>query len=313
MHCLRSCGCFHVEINLKTSHYHRRHHRHRSTRFGEAPRFVHQLLYGTLHPVIIQRCASPLPRPFWPGLPRCRPFAIRRLSSSSPQQRRCSPPEAANWRKRRMLMSNSSLHSVPSSGSQPEQQLQTSASVLASSKAILSRCPTKRYAIITQPGAHAHDIRGSSSPMTSLRQAARRSDVQTSLEVAEVYGALEGDYLAGLIEHECQAAGETPPHIEEITLPGLPKGKGRASVLEQNGKYIHAHLRSWIQDVINASFANANDQTDFSERLWPNLRSWAPTPLSTWAPSSPRRHRHPSPKQAHPPTKPSSRTRYTWS
>src|SRR4051794_4358390 len=97
-------------------------------------------------------------------------------------------------------------HRLSATDSSANRQLQTSADVLETSKSLLSACPSERYVVVTQPGAHASDMRGVSSAVV-LRQAVSRSGVQTGLDVAEVYGMLEDDYFAGMIEQACQEVG----------------------------------------------------------------------------------------------------------
>ncbi|KAL1855764.1 hypothetical protein VTK73DRAFT_8476 [Phialemonium thermophilum] len=112
-------------------------------------------------------------------------------------------------------------------------QLQTRASVLRSVTDILSSCPTDRYLLASQPGAHAVDIRDeqSSCSMPNLCRAIASERVHGRYGVAEVVTSSGAEHdgnpqvagfqsLADSIQSACQSRGKSVG-VDEVKLAPL--------------------------------------------------------------------------------------------
>ncbi|KAK3945796.1 BIG/ATPase V1 complex, subunit S1 [Diplogelasinospora grovesii] len=130
------------------------------------------------------------------------PLAVQAFSDSSPF----------------VLFSTSELGDVENNA-----QLQTSTSVISTAKRLLSSCPTERYLIVSQPNAHAVDIRGSSGEscnMPNLCQFAASTSVKSRFDVAEVIGQISMQPLVDFVEASCLEQGKAAK-VEKVELNRL--------------------------------------------------------------------------------------------
>ncbi|KAJ9142682.1 BIG1-domain-containing protein [Pleurostoma richardsiae] len=111
--------------------------------------------------------------------------------------------------------------------SSSKSQLQTGAQVRAAAEAVLRGCPTSRYVLVSQPNAHASDLRNPSGKCLAPNLCRAISDkaVRGQFSVAEVLGDdLSMDALSAYIKGACLEAGRDVK-VEEHSLPALPAGK----------------------------------------------------------------------------------------
>jgi hypothetical protein len=100
---------------------------------------------------------------------------------------------------------------------------------------LLANCPTSRYLIVSQPHVNVADLTTSwgKCAVPNLYRAMGREAIQTTTSVAEVFGTMSAQDLAGFVRTTCALAGKDV-HVAQVVLPELPAtSKGRA--LEHNG------------------------------------------------------------------------------
>ncbi|KAK0665515.1 BIG/ATPase V1 complex, subunit S1 [Cercophora samala] len=129
---------------------------------------------------------------------------------------------------------------LPTAGpSQP--QLQTSTSVLSTTKSLLSGCPTDKYILISQPNLHAADIRSPNCRHTpNLCRAIRSPTTKSSFSVAEVIGQVSAASLKGQIAQSCEHVRGGKMEVVEVEMRHLPAvgGKEEAEQEEQRGEIL---------------------------------------------------------------------------
>ncbi|CAK7199642.1 hypothetical protein SEUCBS139899_002325 [Sporothrix eucalyptigena] len=109
-------------------------------------------------------------------------------------------------------------------------QLQTSARVLASAKALLADCPTTKYLLVAQPNVHASDLYAPPAcEAHRLRRALASDAVKGRYSVSEVVSKdgvtnLTLDDFSAHIKASCAAKGVESDalSVSEINLPTLP-------------------------------------------------------------------------------------------
>lgn len=105
---------------------------------------------------------------------------------------------------------------------------------------MLESCPTEQYLLISQPNAHASDLR-CAADHPGCRKApniVRHASSDSPLSVAEVFGSLSFSDFADHIKASCMQVGKTA-HVVEHTLKELPTSNEpaeRAAALEENGE-----------------------------------------------------------------------------
>lgn len=116
-----------------------------------------------------------------------------------------------------------------------QSQIQSTSEVIATTRNLLSSCPTTNYLLLAQPNAHAADIR---DPVTGACHAPSlcTSKITTASQfgVAEMVGpAIDPDELRAVIEEACQGKGMSVKHIP---LEALPKeARVRGEVMRKTG------------------------------------------------------------------------------
>lgn len=156
-------------------------------------------------------------------------------------------------------LTNLSLPRLPSPAS--EQQLQTSAQVLTTAKALLASCPTRRYILVSQPNMHAADVRASSfsgcggSGMPNLCRAVHDAPKDGGgggggvWAVAEVIGQVSGKPIGEYVREACAHKG-VEASVERVELRHLPAvseheaDKGRRGALGDNGTFLFSSFVS---------------------------------------------------------------------
>ncbi|KAL7797440.1 BIG/ATPase V1 complex, subunit S1 [Trichoderma ceciliae] len=101
-------------------------------------------------------------------------------------------------------------------------RIQSSSSVLDYTKDVLSKCPTDRYLIVSQPGLNAADLRGSNGcAMPHLCKAVEDERVNGKAIVSEVVGDLADIDLSEYIKSACAKKDKTVT-VDEVHLAALP-------------------------------------------------------------------------------------------
>ncbi|CAK7266169.1 hypothetical protein SEPCBS119000_001889 [Sporothrix epigloea] len=124
-------------------------------------------------------------------------------------------------------------------------QIQSSAHVHSSARALLGSCPTSNYLLVAQPNVHASDLdTPPSCEAHRLRRALASRAVHSRYVVNEVVARngvtnMSLDYFAAQIQSACTAkhAGGSSPHIQELPLPALPVAptcQDRAEAMSDN-------------------------------------------------------------------------------
>ncbi|KAI6383587.1 hypothetical protein MCOR25_000040 [Pyricularia grisea] len=170
-------------------------------------------------------------------------------------------------------------------------QLQSSSQVLSTAKSMLESCPTERYLLISQPNAHASDLR-CAADHPGCRKApnlVRYASSDSPLSVAEVFGSLSFGDFADHIKASCMQLGKTA-HVVEHTLKELPTSKGpveRAAALEENDRELGNILDTAHDqgDYTAIYFSNPNDfkpyESGFDDSIHMELkRQLVDTPLA---------------------------------
>ncbi|KAI1261257.1 BIG1-domain-containing protein [Xylariaceae sp. FL1019] len=132
--------------------------------------------------------------------------------------------------------------SVKLSSPKSEAQLQSSTSILESTKQILSSCPTDRYILVSQPNLNAAHL-SSQNAVPRLRESL--DSASSSYTVSEVAGDID---LKSIISYIKETCGTPNYAIDEVNLAPLPSGSAeREKVLEENDIYwdsVLSHQRS---------------------------------------------------------------------
>lgn len=175
-----------------------------------------------------------------------------------------------------MLTSSTVRLSIPAGETS---QLQTTSRALHTTHDILASCPTSRYVLISQPNAHASDLRNPQSGVchsANLCSAVDEKAVQGRYDVAEVIGDdISLDGLSSYIKATCAEQGKKDGlTVEEHRLEALPaqKGEARAIKLAENGTQpplgnsAGKHLTNRkadveIGDILSGTQASGDDYT----------------------------------------------------
>ncbi|KAG7289097.1 hypothetical protein NEMBOFW57_005460 [Staphylotrichum longicolle] len=178
-----------------------------------------------------------------------------------------------------------------------EQQLQTSAQVLTTAKALLASCPTRRYILVSQPNMHAADVRASSSSgcggsgMPNLCRAVHDGPKDGGggvWAVAEVIGQVSGKPIGEYVREACARKG-VEASVERVELRHLPAvseheaEKGRRGPLGDND-----HELGKLLDMLDGGdytvmvFSDPNEfkayEPEFAAPVHMDMRRWAEQP-----------------------------------
>lgn len=175
-----------------------------------------------------------------------------------------------------MLTSSTPRLSIPAGETS---QLQSTSRALHTTHDILASCPTSRYVLISQPNAHASDLRNPQSGVchsVNLCSAVDGKAVQGRYDVAEVIGDdISLDGLSSYIKATCAEQGKKDGlTVERHRLEALPsqKGEARAIKLAENGTHplsgdsAGTHLTNRkadveIGDILTGTQASGDDYT----------------------------------------------------
>lgn len=120
-------------------------------------------------------------------------------------------------------------------------QIQTSSSVLGFTRDALSKCPTDRYLIVSQPGLNTEDIRRSNGcALPHLCQAVDDKRIKGKAIVSEVVGDLADADLSDYIESVC-AKENKAVSVDQVQLPPLSL-EDRAGAWVSNGTSLRERL-----------------------------------------------------------------------
>ncbi|KAI1115848.1 ER protein BIG1 [Nemania sp. NC0429] len=118
---------------------------------------------------------------------------------------------------------------VKLSRSIPQDQLQSSSSVLASTKQLLESCPTNHYLVVSQPNLNAAHL---SSKAAVPKLADSLSRAASSYSVAEVAGELDVKSIANYIREKCELPRSA---VDVIELSPVPSSAAEsAKTLKEN-------------------------------------------------------------------------------
>ncbi|CAN8095951.1 unnamed protein product [Discula destructiva] len=151
-----------------------------------------------------------------------------------------------------LILSSSPLN-IPAS----TPQLQSRSSVLATANELLASCPTQSYTILTQPNAHASDIRDPVSGSCTAKNLCQTNSSSTRIRarfgVAEVVGeAIGAQALKEYIEGACTGAS-----VSVSQLDALPEHEGRESAMRKADEQIGALLQSYDADFVKTDGAES--------------------------------------------------------
>ncbi|KAI1319878.1 BIG1-domain-containing protein [Xylariaceae sp. FL0255] len=110
-----------------------------------------------------------------------------------------------------------------------QSQLQSSSKVLASTKELLSSCPTDHYLLVSQPNLNAAHL---SSKVAVPKLSESLDSATSSYSIAEVLGAeLNLKSIGAYIRDTCGLPGYA---VDEVELTAVPAGDESQKVLKEN-------------------------------------------------------------------------------
>jgi hypothetical protein len=142
---------------------------------------------------------------------------------------------------------------------------------------LVADCPTTRYLVVSQPHINAADLttRDGVCAVPNLCRAMDDARVQTKVTVAEVFGALSAEDLAGYIRTTC-ILREKEADVRQVTLAALP-AVARADVLADNDYLLRDKIEDLVSDdsytiVYLAGRPESSYEAEFSAPVQMDLR-----------------------------------------
>ncbi|KAJ4425250.1 hypothetical protein N0V82_000060 [Gnomoniopsis sp. IMI 355080] len=166
-----------------------------------------------------------------------------------------------------LMLSTSNIDTAVSNA-----QLQSTSSVVANAQSLLASCPTQTYNIITQPNAHASDLRNpiTGNCLTKSLCANNSTRIQTTVGVAEAVGeVIDAQALRSYIEQACGKAGrEVVVTVSQLDALPARGDASRENVMAVADKQIAAILDSYDangQDYTVLYFASPHEPPRYYE------------------------------------------------